>query len=89
MDRATAVLLYLCVTCAPVWAQFRQQGPKLVGVNALGGVDQFSQGLSVALSADGSTALVGATQAEWVFTRSNCGWTQQAELTGAPPQARP
>jgi hypothetical protein len=49
--------------------------------------DEF--GLSVALAADGSTALVGAdarnhdTGVAYVFTRSGATWTQQAELTAA------
>ncbi len=45
-------------------------------------------GRSVALSADGDTALVGAPNdggrgAAWVFTRSGTVWTAQAQLTGA------
>jgi hypothetical protein len=37
-------------------AQFAQQGPKLVGTGAVGPAEQ---GVSVALSADGNTAVVG------------------------------
>jgi hypothetical protein len=57
-----------------------QQGPKLVGIGAVG---IASQGKSVALSPDGSTAIVGGpydnsgTGAAWVFTRSGGAWTQQ------------
>ena len=59
-----------------------QQGPKLVGTGAL---NQFGvyQGYSVALSADGNTALVGGHNdnnevgATWVFTRSGSTWSQQ------------
>jgi hypothetical protein len=40
-------------------------------------------GVSVALSSDGNTALVGASRTAWVFTRSGTTWTQQAKLTGA------
>lgn len=46
-------------------------------------------GISVALSADGSTALVGARAddegrgAAWVFAASGEGWSQQGQLTGA------
>ncbi len=45
-------------------------------------------GRSVALSADGNTALIGAPNdgdggTVWVFTRSSSTWTQQAKLTGA------
>ena len=45
-------------------------------------------GRSVALSADGDTALIGApaaggyTGAAWVFARSSSGWTPPEELTG-------
>ncbi len=56
-----------------------QQGPKLVGTGAAGGV--FEAG-TVALSADGNTALVSDPEdniegAVWVFTRSGTTWTQQ------------
>jgi uncharacterized protein YdbL (DUF1318 family) len=57
-----------------------QQGPKLVGTGAVG---QSDQGYSVALSADGSTAIVGGLGdnsgigAAWVFTRSGSVWSQQ------------
>jgi hypothetical protein len=63
-----------------------QQGAKLVGAGAVGGA---LQGYSVALSADGNTALIGGdgdnsfVGAAWVFTRSGTVWTQQgAKLTG-------
>jgi len=61
-------------------AQFSQQGPKLVGTGVVGGAEQ---GISVALSGDGNTAIVGGpydngeTGAAWVFTRSGTLWTQQ------------
>ncbi|MEI7525772.1 MAG: hypothetical protein WCJ95_15630 [Mariniphaga sp.] len=57
-----------------------QQGDKLVGTGAVGAA---SQGVSVALSADGDIALTGGyldnanTGAIWVFTRSGTTWTQQ------------
>jgi len=60
-----------------VWAQ---QGPKLVGSGVEAG-DGF--GTSVALSADGNTALIGSPGNElrkgaaWVFTRSGSNWSQQ------------
>jgi uncharacterized protein (TIGR03437 family) len=64
-----------------VWTQ---QGSKLVGTGAVGG---GYQGLSVALSGDGNTAIVGgpfdngsiaaAAGAAWVYTRSGGVWTQQ------------
>ena len=56
-----------------------QQGPKLTP-NDQSSPSQF--GGSVALSADGNTALIGgdddnAVGAAWVFTRSGSTWTQQ------------
>jgi hypothetical protein len=64
-----------------------QQGSKLVGTAAVG---QGGQGVSVALSADGSTAIVGGpydnrnTGAVWVYTRGGNIWTQQgSKLVGA------
>jgi hypothetical protein len=70
---------------AGVWTQ---QGSKLVG----SGANQASQGYSVALSADGNTALVGGPTestgeisrgAAWVWTRSGGVWTEQAKLVGS------
>ena len=61
--------------------KWTQQGGKLTG-----GSGNF--GNSVALSSEGSTALVGglsyngAVGAAWVFTRSEGKWTQQAKLAG-------
>src|SRR5204863_1136229 len=64
-----------------------QQGNKLFGSGASGAA---YQGRSVALSADGNTAVVGGpfdnlnTGAVWVFTRSNGTWAQQgAKLVGS------
>jgi phage gpG-like protein len=60
-----------------------QQGKKLTA--QAGGF-----GERVALSADGSTALVGAPSqndfagAVWVLTRTEAEWSKQAELTGTP-----
>jgi FlgD Ig-like domain len=66
-----------------VWSQ---QGAKLVGSGATAGA---SQGTSVALSADGNTALVGGSfdntdvGAAWVFTRNGGVWSQQgSKLAG-------
>jgi hypothetical protein len=61
-------------------AQFSQQGPKLVGTFAVGDPEQ---GFSVALSADGNTAIVGGpwdnsqAGAAWVYILSGGVWTQQ------------
>jgi antibiotic biosynthesis monooxygenase (ABM) superfamily enzyme len=57
-----------------------QQGNKLVGTGEVG---QAGQGWSVALSADGNTAILGgpydnsSTGAAWVYTRNGTVWTQQ------------
>ena len=63
-----------------------QQGAKLTASDEVGG---GSFGWSVALSADGNTALIGGYSddshagAAWVFTRSGTAWTQQgSKLTG-------
>jgi Zn-dependent metalloprotease len=63
-----------------------QQGSTLHGSGAVGSPQQ---GLSIALSADGNTAIVGGFQdnygtgAAWVFTRSEGVWTQQgSKLVG-------
>ena len=68
-------------------AQFAQPGIKLVGT---GGVASPGQGASVAISADGSTAIVGGPSdnlgvgAAWVFTRVGGAWTQQGgKLVGS------
>jgi hypothetical protein len=69
-------------------AQFTQQGPKLVGFEPPPQpLAPTAQGFSVALSADGNTAIVGApvggigdndgTGAVWVYIRSNGVWFQQ------------
>ena len=67
-----------------VWTQ---QGPKLVGTGAVGAA---YQGQSVALSADGNTALIGgygdnsSVGAAWVWTRSGGVWTQQGSKLVGP-----
>jgi hypothetical protein len=61
-----------------------QQGGKLTATEEKG---EGGFGSSVALSADGNTALIGGETddgdlgAAWVFTRSGSDWTQQAKLT--------
>ncbi|MFI5182006.1 MAG: hypothetical protein ACHQPI_11480 [Thermoanaerobaculia bacterium] len=60
-------------------AQFNQQGPKLVGTAS----GNAFQGWSVALSADGNTAIIGGVNdnggngAAWVWTRSGGVWSPQ------------
>ena len=62
-----------------VWSQ---QGAKLVGAGAVGAAEQ---GIAVALSADGNTAIVGGHYddldegAAWIFTRSGDVWSQQGD----------
>ena len=63
-----------------VWSQ---QGGKLVGTGAAG--TNVQQGLSVALSADGNSAIVGGLGdsgsfgAAWVYTRTGGVWSQQGD----------
>jgi hypothetical protein len=80
-DGLGAAWVFTCL--GGVWSQ---QGSKLVGAGA---ADAAQQGYSVALSADGSTALVGAPNdnnglgAAWAFTRSGGVWRQQgSKLVG-------
>jgi hypothetical protein len=96
VPRVAAVLLFAAVLwpAQPVLAQFTQQGPRLVGSGAAGNANQ---GFSVALSADGNTAIIGGPSdngspgspplgigATWVFTRSGGVWTQQgSKLLGS------
>jgi hypothetical protein len=74
---------WVFVRSGTTWAQ---QGSKLVGT---GNIPVSGQGISVALSADGNTAIVGgaydnASQgAAWVFARSGTTWSQQgSKLVG-------
>ena len=82
---------WVFVRSGGVWTR---QGSKLVGTGAAGAAHQ---GWSVALSADGNTAMVGGLSdsgnvgAVWVFTRSGGVWTQQGGKlvgTGAVGEAR-
>lgn len=74
---------YAFVRTGGVWSQ----QAKLVGAGAVG---QALQGISVALSSDGNTAIVGGpgdnakAGAAWVFRRTGAAWTQVGEkLVGA------
>jgi hypothetical protein len=90
--RALFLFIVLSVTAGlaaiPAQAEFTQQGNKLVGDDAVGAAQQ---GLSVAVSADGNTAVVGGrlddggAGAAWVYVRNSNGvWTQQgAKLIGS------
>ncbi len=82
-DNSGAGAVWVFTRSGGVWAQ---QGGKLVGTGAIGPAEQ---GNSVAISADGNTAIVGGYQdnsgagAVWLFTRSGGVWTQQgSKLVG-------
>ena len=96
--RILAVLLALASPTAAL-AQFAQQGNKLVGAGAVSvSASPVLQGQSVALSSDGSTAIVGGNNdspltpngwagAAWIYTRSGGAWTQQGpKLVGTGAQ---
>jgi len=78
-DNNNAGAAWVFTRTSGVWSQ---QGSKLVGT---GGNRVSGQGLSVALSADGNTAMVGGPGAAdasdvgavWVYTRSGGVWSQQ------------
>jgi uncharacterized repeat protein (TIGR01451 family) len=84
--KARHLVALLVVVCSqhPAFAQFVQQGPKLVGTGyfKLGG--SVFQGVAVSLSADGNTAIIGgsgdnfSTGGVWIWTRSGGVWTQQS-----------
>ena len=90
----TSVLLF-SFAASFAHASFSQQGAKLVGTGAVG--PTTAQGYSVAVSADGNTAVVGGPSdssqagAAWVYTRSGGVWSQQGLKlvgTGAVNQAQ-
>jgi hypothetical protein len=64
---------------------FLQQGERLTSTEL---TEHAEQGSSVALSANGDTALIGApgykgfAGAVWVYARSGSTWTEQAKLVG-------
>src|SRR5271165_3045458 len=95
LARALAGLALFVASAALAQTQFAQQGGKLVGTAPIG---LPLQGYSVAISADGTTAIIGGPAqdglldinnpgigAAWVFTRSAASWTQQAKLVGSNP----
>src|SRR3954454_8087700 len=73
LDNSSTGAVWIWTRSGTVWTQ---QGNKLVGLNA--SPASATQGFSVALSADGNTALVGgpgdAAGAAWVWTRSGGVW---------------
>jgi hypothetical protein len=84
-DSSNAGAAWIFVRAGGSWSQ---QGPKLVGSNSIG---TAVQGLSVALSGDGNTAIIGgpldanSVGAVWVFARSAGVWSEQAKLIGTGP----
>jgi hypothetical protein len=82
-DDSSQGAVWVWTRTAGVWTQ---QGEKLVGSGAVGPAEQGS----VALSADGNTAMIGGQSdnnfvgAAWVFTRDGGIWTQQGtKLVGS------
>ena len=80
-DASVGGAVWIYTRTGGIWSQ---QGPKLLGSGTIGdGITLPNQGWSVALSADGNTAIVGGPGdqdqigAAWVFTRSDTTWTQQ------------
>src|SRR5262245_44299374 len=89
-DNRTTGAAWVFTRSGDVWTQ---QGNKLIGSGAGEPPLPLGQGMSVAVSADGNTAIVGGWGAEaaWVFTRSGSVWTQQGKKlvgTGAVGNAR-
>jgi PKD repeat protein len=85
-DYGSAGAAWVFTRSGSTWAQ---QGEKLAA-NDESGLEESLLGWSVALSADGNTALIGGwgdnhyTGAAWVFARSGATWTQQGDkLTGS------
>ena len=83
-DRSNRGGAWIFTRSGTVWDQ---QGPKLLGIDSVG---PAQQGLAVALSKDGNTAVEGGPfdgddiGAAWVFTRNGNTWTQQGKkLVGA------
>jgi hypothetical protein len=70
-------------------ATWLQQGPKLTGGSEEASAEAGEFGFSVSLSADGSSALVGAPRdaggvgAAFLFTRANGTWSLDGKLAGS------
>src|SRR5438552_1258445 len=83
MKKIIFILFIIHYSFLIVLAQWTQQGPKQVGTGVIG--SQVLQGISTAISADGNTAIIGATGdnnnigAAWIFVRSGNDWVQQGQ----------
>ena len=79
LDNGAPGAVWVFTRNSTVWSQ---QGSKLVGTGYVG---QASQGISVSISADGNTAIVGGHTdgnnqgAAWVYTRNANVWSQQGD----------
>jgi uncharacterized repeat protein (TIGR03803 family) len=82
LDNSSTGAAWLYVRDGTAWSQ---QGDKLVG-SGISVPPSSGQGIGVALSNDGNTALVGGYQfnnakgAAWAFTRSGTVWSEQARI---------
>jgi hypothetical protein len=83
MKTKVFIFLFVALSILPhiLFAQFTQQGQKIVGT---GGDANAFQGSSVAISSDGNTAVVGGIYdngagAIWIYIRNAGIWTQQGE----------
>ena len=89
-DNAMTGAAWVYTRNSDVWTQ---QGNKLVGTDAVGSA---GEGVSVGLSADGNTAIVGgggdnsSTGAAWIYTRNGGVWSQQgSKLVGLGAVGKP
>jgi len=84
-DNSVTGAVWVFTRSGNVWTQ---QGSKIIGIGAIGNA---RQGASVAISADGNTAVFGGyydnnnAGAIWVFTRNGVNWTQLSKLVGTGP----
>jgi hypothetical protein len=88
---AALVLAALLLSAQAALAQFSQQGSKLIASDAIGNAQQ---GVSVGVSADGNTAIVGGDEdnsgigGAWIFVRTGGAWAEQAKLVGTGAQGQ-
>jgi hypothetical protein len=87
-DGGDAGAAWVFTRSGSTWAQ---QGPKLTGAEESG---EGEFGASVALSANGGVALIGAPLdskigAAWLFTRTNTSWSQAGSKLPSPEPSAP